>query len=88
MVAGRVFRSQNSALLSDMNTQTTKQMYILAFIMGGVWGTLSYLVALVGLILALTVSMYWIPLNEWLYGAVGFVGWLLGAWLEIKLASK
>ena len=88
MVAGRVFRSQNSALLIRMNTQTTTRMYILAFIMGGVWGRLSYLAAFMGLVLAFIFNAYWTPLNEWAYVAAGLGGWLLGAWLEIKWASK
>lgn len=59
-----------------------------AFLVVGFFGSLSYLVAFMVLILAFTVDKSWVPVNEWGYVAAGVSGWLLGALLDLKMSSR
>lgn len=73
-----------------MNKQTVTKNTVngFAFLLTGVFGGLSYLVAFMVLILAFTVDNNWVPVNEWGYVAAGVSGWVLGALLEFKIFSR
>lgn len=73
-----------------MNKQTATKNTVnsFAFLLTGVFGGLSYLTALMLLVVAFTVDNNWVPVNELGYAAALVTGWLLGALLEFKIFSR